>query len=145
MLQLLQILTVQNEDDLARQTLDIIADAAGRVFAVIAMADVKEKRGETDAAAGLLDEAAALTEDVQQFASRSSALNEIAIRFAGHGQTGRSRELAIESLDAIAEIRDESSQSDALAMLAVVYDSIGLEIADEEIAAIKEILRLTSN
>ena len=139
--QIVQILTVQNEDDLARQTLDIIADAAGRVFAVIAMADVKEKRGESDAAAGLLDEAAALTEDVQQFASRSSALNEIAIRFAGHGQTGRARELALKSLDAIAGIRDESSQSDALAMLAVVYDSIGLEIADEEKSRINSLLR----
>lgn len=139
--QIAQILTVHNEDDLARQALDMIADAAGRVFAVIAMADVKGKRGETDAAIGLLDEAATLTEDVQQFASRSRALNEIAIRFAGHGQAARARELALKSLDAIAAIRDESSQSDALAMLAAVYNSLGLEIADEEISLINSLLR----
>ncbi len=139
--QIVQILTLQKEDELARQTLNMIPDNASRLFALISMADAKEKLGEIDAAIALLNEAATFADDVPQLAPRSSALNELATRFAEHAKRERSRELLLEGLDVISEIRDESSQAAALAALAGVYDSAGLEIEEAEISKINSLLR----
>ena len=139
--QMAQILTVQKEDELARQTLNMIPDDANRLFALISVADAKEKKGETDAAVTFLNEAATLAETVPQLAPRSSALNEIAARFADHGQSERARELLIESLSVIAEIRDESSQAAALAELSTVYSRTGIEFGDSERSITSGLLR----
>lgn len=138
--QIAQILTVQKEDELARQTLNMIADDASRMFALISVADAKEKLGEADAAVAFLSEAATLAETVPQLAPRSSALNEIAARFADHGQKERGNEIALESLSVIAEIRDESSQAAALAELSTVYRRTEIEYGDAERAVITKLL-----
>ena len=130
--QIAHILTAQKHDELARQTLNMITDDAGRLFALISVADAKEKLGETDAAITFLEEAATLAETVPQLAARSDALNEIATRFADHGQPEGARKYALESLGVIAEIRDESSQAAALAGLAAVYDQAGITVGDAE-------------
>ena len=139
--QIAQILTVQKEDELARQTLNAIADDASRLFALISVSDEKEKLGENDAAIAFLEEAATLAETVPQLGPRSEALNEIAARFADHGKTERAREVALESLTVIAEIRDESSQAAALAALSTVYERTGLAMGDEEWAVAGLMLR----
>lgn len=138
--QIAQILTVQKEDALVRQTLNMITDDASRMFAIISVADAKEKQGDSDAAVAFLNEAATLAETVPQLAPRSSALNEIAARFADHGQIERAKEMALESLSVIAEIRDESSQAAALAELSMVYSRTDLEFGDAEKAIVDKLL-----
>ncbi len=130
--QIAQILTMQNEDDLARQTINLIDEDADRVFALIALADTKEKLNKKDSAAALLDEAAVLSGSVPQLASRSLALNEIAARFADHGDTEKARDIALKNLAVIAEIRDESSRSASLAAVSAIYKNANLEINAEE-------------
>jgi hypothetical protein len=136
--QIAQILTMQNEDDLARQTINSIDEDADRVFALIAISDVKEKLEEKDAAIALLDEAASLSETVPQLASRSFALNEIAARFADHGDADKARYVSLQNLAVIAEIRDESSRAAAIAGLSSVFEQAGLDLG----AGDTEILRL---
>ncbi len=130
--QIAQILTIQNDDAVAASTLEMITEPINRVFALISVADAKEKRGDKDAAMADLESAAALAETAPQLASRSTALNEIATRFAANGNNERARELAGESLEVIAGIRDESSQAVALAGLSSVYEEAGFEPSDAE-------------
>ena len=139
--QIAQIFTIQKEDDLARQTLNMITDGASKLTALIAVADAKENAGEKEAVIALLGEAATFSVDVPQLAARSNLLHEIAIRFADHGQLDRARALSLESLDVIAEIRDESSQAVALAALAGVYEEAGLALEDAERSKIGTLLR----
>ncbi len=139
--QIAQILTIQKEDDLARQVLNMITDDASKLTALIAVADAKENAGENEAAIALLGEAATFSASVPQLASRSSALNDLAMRFADHGQLDKTRELSLESFDVIAEIRDESSQAVALAGLAGVYAKAGLALEDAETTRINTLLR----
>ena len=139
--QIAQVLTMLKEDDLARQTLNMIADEPSRLTALIAVADVKEKNDEKDAAVALLEEAATYSETVPQLAARSNSLNELAVRFAAHGQLEKARALSLENLNVISEIRDESSQAAALAMLSIVYSEAGIEVGDEERLIVSEMLR----
>ncbi|MFM9903880.1 MAG: hypothetical protein ACKVQJ_04830 [Pyrinomonadaceae bacterium] len=138
--QIAQILTIQKEDELARKTLELIREDANRLFAFISVADAKEKGGESASAIALLDDAASLALTVPQLASRANGLNELAMRFAEHGKQDRARELSLESLDVIAEIKDESSQAAALAGLAGVYDETGLDLEDAERDRIRALL-----
>ena len=130
--QIAQILTVQNEDAIARDTVNLIHEDADRLFALIGMSDAMLKRGDSEGAMSLLDEAASLTDTVPQHAARSGVLNEIAGRFATQGQPEKARAAALDSLNVISEIRDESSQAAALAGLADVYAEAGLDLGDEE-------------
>ena len=139
--QITQILTLQKEDELARHTLNMIPDNASQMFALISMADAKEKLGEMDAVIALLNEAGTFADDVPQLAPRSSALNELAMRFAEHGQATGARELALDSLGVISDIRDESSQAAALAALSSVYSQTNIEIGEAEKAIIAGLLR----
>ncbi len=139
--QIAQLLTIQKEDELARQTLNAISDDASRLFALISVADAKEKLGEKEAAVAFLEEAATLAETVPQLAPRSDAINEIAIRFADHGEIEKAREFSLESLSVISEIRDESSQAAALAGLSTIYHRVGMDIGDGERSLIGGMLR----
>lgn len=130
--QIAQILTMQNEDDLARRTLNLIDEDADRVFALIATADAKEKLNEKDTAITLLDAAVSLSENVPQLASRSLALNEIAARFADYVNTDKAREVSLKNLAVIADIRDESSRAASLAAVSSIYRRAELEITTEE-------------
>ncbi len=143
LMQIARILTVQNEPDLARQTIDSIEEDADRLFAMIGVADEKEKQGDPDTAMALYDEAASLVETVPQLAPRSGALNLLAMRFISHDRPDRARELTLESLDVIAEIKDESSQAVALAGLASVYDAANLDLSDAELDRIHRLVQST--
>ncbi len=138
--QIAQILTIQNDDVLAAQTLELIAEPANRVFALISVADAKENRGDKDDAIVDLEAAVALAGSVPQLSSRSNALNELATRFAANGNTERAKGLAVESMDAIGGIRDESSLAVALAGLSTVYDEAGFELGDAERDRIRTLL-----
>lgn len=130
--QIAQILTIQNEDELARQTIDQIPEDADRLFALIGMSDAKNKRGDSEGAMALLDEAAELTDTVPQHSARSGVLNEIAARYAVQGQPEKARAAALDSLSVISEIKDESSQSTAIAGLADIYADAELTLDEAE-------------
>jgi tetratricopeptide (TPR) repeat protein len=141
--QIARILTVQNEPDLARQTISSIEEDADRLSAMIGVADEKEEHGDAEGAMSLYAEAATLVETVPQMASRSAALNQLALRFAKHDRPERARELTLESMDVISQIRDESSQAVALAGLASVYHAAELELTDAEIDKIHKLVQST--
>ena len=130
--QIAQILIVQKEDELARQTINSIPEDANRLLAIIALADAKQKLGEKEASVAFLDEAASLTETVPQLAARSGVLNEIAVRLIGHGETVKAREISHQNLDLICGIRDESSRAVELAKLSDVYEHANFEVSESE-------------
>ncbi len=133
-----QVSTLQDKDELARQSINAIRDDAQRIFALIGVSDAKNKLNEREKAIEFLNEAAALGETVPQIASRSSAYNELAARFQKYGESDRAREISLENLRIIAQIRDESSRAVALAQLANVYEQAEFDLNDAE----KSILRL---
>ncbi len=130
--QIAQILTVQKEDELARDTVNLISENSNRLFALIAVADGKRKLDQHEAAIALLDEAATLAETVAQFSARSEVLNEIADRYASLAQPEKVRSTSIENLSVVSQIRDESSRAVALANLAAVYSTTGIEPEEGE-------------
>jgi tetratricopeptide (TPR) repeat protein len=134
--QIAQILTIQKEDELARQTVSSIADDADRVTALISISDTKAKLDEKESAIALLDEAASLVEAVPQLAARSTILAMLASRFADNADTEKARSISLENLQVISEIKDESSRAAALATLADLHNSIGFELSDQEKAAV---------
>ncbi len=137
-----QILTVQKEDAIVRQTINLIEDDADRLFALIAVSDGKVKIGETEAAVNLLDEAAALSETVEQLGPRTSVLNNITERFIGLGHPEKARSIALENLAIIAEIRAESTKAISLADLSEVYRHANFEITDTEKSILKVLSRM---
>lgn len=138
--QVAQILTIRKQDELARQTLEMIPEDANRLFAMISMSDAKEKGEDRDSALTLLDEAATYADSVPQLASRSNALIELASRYSAYERAERSREILLEALDVLAEIKDESSQAASLAAVAETYSEIGLDPGDAEFGKLKTIL-----
>ncbi len=130
--QIAQVFASRGADGLAREALNSIPEDANRIFALVAMSDVKKRLDENDAAIALLEEAATMAETVPQLSVRSAVLNEIASRFAAFGQTDKVRDAVAENLGVIQEIRDESSQAVSLAGIADVYAAAQLELTDSE-------------
>ena len=135
--QISQILTIQKEDELAREALNLIDEDANRLFALVAIADGKRKLDEPAAAVAVLDEAATLAETVPQISARSEVLIEIADGFASLEQPEKARATSIENLSIISQIRDESSRAVALANLAAVYSTAGIEPEEREKAVMR--------
>ncbi len=133
-----QVCTLQGKDEIARQSINAIGDDAQRMFALIGVSGAKDKLNEREKAIEFLNEAAALGETVPQIASRSSAYNELAARFQEYGESEKAREVSLENLNIISQIRDESSRAVALAQLANVYEQAEFDLNDAE----KSILRL---
>ncbi len=138
--QIAGILTMQRQDELARQAMETIPDDAGRLFALIHVADAKEKLDGPSAAIAMLDEATSMTETVPQLAMRSSLLNELAVRYGNHDLQEKAHELALSSLDIISEIRDESSKAAALASLSDVYVHLGADLGNEEMRILRHMV-----
>jgi tetratricopeptide (TPR) repeat protein len=128
--QIAQVLTLDRQDDLARRTVNLIDEDAERLFAFVGLSDAKKNLGEEAASVVFLDEAADLAETIPQLAARSSVLNSIASHYVEHGQPEKAGSLALQSLDIIAEIRDESSQAAAMANLSEIFTMANVELSD---------------
>ncbi len=139
--QIAQILTAGRQDDLARQTINLIVEDSNRLFALIAVSDAKNGLGESSDSLALLDEAADLAETVPQYSARSSVLNSIAERFAAHGQSEKARAVSLENLAVISQIRDESSQAAAIAILSDVFGEANLELGEAEKQSLQTLVR----
>lgn len=130
--QIAQVYALRGKDELTAQALQAIREDSDRMFAMIAVSDAKERAEKREDALKYLTEAANLAETVPQLSLRSSALNEIALRFIKYELKDKARELAHENLEIIDEIRDESIRSVALAELSDVYKAGDFELNDEE-------------
>lgn len=138
-----QLAAFQAEDDFADQALRAIPEDSKRMTTLISMSDAKQRRGDPEAAMRLLESAAELAETIPQMSLRSSALNELAARFAAHGQPERAREVSHENLLTILAIRDESVRSVAFADLSQVYESMGFSLNEQEKETLTELIRKT--
>lgn len=138
--QIAQVLTMQKNDGPARDMVDLIDDDVSKVGALIMISDAKQRLGESKGAVAVLDEAATWAETIPQLVARSSAMNDICIRYAAHGLNDRVRALSLTNLGCIGEIRDESNQAMALASLSEVYSKAGLNVGDEEAPLIAKLL-----
>jgi tetratricopeptide (TPR) repeat protein len=143
--QIAQVCTLQDKDELARQSISAIGDDAQKMFALIGVSDAKNKLNESEKAIGFLNEAAALSEAVPQFASRSAAYNELAARFQKYGESERAREICSENLAVIAQIRDESSRAVALAQLSSVYEQAEFTLNDAEKSILRTMIQKALN
>ncbi len=127
-----QIATLHGQDDFADQAYRAIDEDSKRVTTLIRMADAHVHREEIDAAKESLNAAFELADSVPQLGLRSSAYNELAVRFAKLGDPDRAREISHLNFDTIVTIRDESVRSISFANLALIYESMGLELTDVE-------------
>ena len=139
--QIAQILTIQKNDELARQALNSITDDVPRMFALIRVSDAAAGNDENENSIKLLDEAHSLAEGVPQLASRSAALIDFAKRFLQYGNPDRAREISLENLQAIATIRDESTQTTAIANLSELYSDANFEMDAVEQKTVRDLVR----
>jgi tetratricopeptide (TPR) repeat protein len=139
--QIAQVLVLQKQDELARDTVNLITEDANRMFALLALSDAKQKLGENDAALSLLNDAASLAETVPQLASRSNVMNEIAVRLADLGDKEKALSVSHENLQLIFQIRDESSRAVELANLSGVRDTLDFPLTDEEKTLLERTIR----
>lgn len=139
--QIAQICTTQGKDDIARQALNAITEDAQRLFALIGMSDAKKRLEKNVEAIEILNEAAHLAETVPQLSSRSSALGELAKRFAELNETEKARAVSHENLETIAQIRDEMTRAIALAQLADVYEQADFTLSEDEKKILQTMIR----
>ncbi|MBK8464495.1 MAG: hypothetical protein IPL32_01565 [Chloracidobacterium sp.] len=139
--QIAQMFALRKDDERARQTVNLISEDSDRLLALVALSDAKQKLGEKEASLSLLNEAAALVETVPQLASRSTVLNEIAVRLVGQGETVKAREVSHQSLDQVCNIRDESSRAVELAKLSGVYAQSNFELSESEKTVLGKLTR----
>jgi len=139
--QIAQIFTLNGEDAFALQAVQGIAEDSKRLSAFIGISDAQNRLEKREEAIDTLHQAANLAETVPQLASRSSAFNELAKRFAEYGETERAREITHENLETIAQIRDESSQAVTLANLSEIYETNNFELTDAEKEILQAIIR----
>ena len=129
------------KDETVAQAVAAIRDELQKCSALVGASDAKERAGERDAAHRFLDEAAHQAGLIPQFSARSSALNEIARRYADFGEPEKSRAMTHESLETIAGIRDESRRAVALAALAEIFAEKGFEMTDAESEVLAHMVR----
>jgi hypothetical protein len=139
--QIAQILILQKQDQLARDTVNLITEDANRLFALLGIAEAKQKLGEADAALALIEDAAALAETVPQLGVRSSVLNEIALRLIDLGQMDKARDISHQNLELILQIKDESSRAVELANLSSVRAMLDFDLTDEERSLVDRLIR----
>lgn len=138
--QIAQVLVFQNEDELAREVLDVFEEPSGRVEALLAMSDVKRDKELRDESVALVDEAVSHVGEVPQFVLRSELLNGAAGRYAVLGEEAKARETTLANLGLIEQVRDESARATLVAAIAPIFSENGYEIGDAEKDAITRLI-----
>lgn len=125
-----QIMTVQQNDGLARDALNGIPDNEHRMFALLALSDTAASNSEHERAVELLNQANSLIDEIPQLASRISAQIEFARRYAKLDNPTGVEDAVRQCLESIAAIRDESIKAASLAELSALSDELGLSVAE---------------
>lgn len=139
--QIAQVLAAQEKEDPARQALSAIGDETQKFYALVAMSDAENKRGKKEKALEFLTEAEQLADGIEQYALRSSAYNELAVRFQKLEKTEMARELLTTNLETIARIRDRSSLASSLAALSDFFAENNLALNERETEILKNLVR----
>lgn len=140
---LAQVFVYQNKIEIARQAINAIEDDAQRISAFIGAAEMSKQKGDADGAKAYLNEAANLIETVPQFTVRAETLDEIIRRFYEFGDAAKARELALENLRTISQIRSAGSRVAALARLSDFYERDDSELNEKEREILDAIIRKT--
>ncbi len=130
--QVAQVLTSQENEELARQALNAIADDGQRVFALLGMSDAAKREGRGEQVVGFLKEAAAHVEEIPQLSLRSSALVSIADRAAANELDDLLESSVTQVFETIAQTRSRLSQSTALVSMAELVKKHELELSETE-------------
>lgn len=139
--QIAQICAARGEDELMRLALAATGEDSQRMFALISVSDANKNAGKQAQAIEILREAAHLAETVSRLSLRSQAFNELAKRFADFGETETAREISLENLRTIEQIRDETIRVVALARLSDVYEQSNFSLTDVEKAILQLLVK----
>ncbi|CAN5286042.1 hypothetical protein BH10ACI1_BH10ACI1_12800 [soil metagenome] len=134
--QIAQVFASQEKVEMMRQALQGITEDSNKMFAFIGISDVKNRSEAKAEALEYLNEAYFHAGLIHQLGLRSRGYNELANRFAQFDETAKAREIFLENLEAISQIKDVSNRAVALAQFADVYEQAELEVN----AAEKELL-----
>jgi tetratricopeptide (TPR) repeat protein len=135
--QIAQVLMLRGQEEISHQPIAAIADEVNRMFALVGLSDAATRAGNDEKALELLEEAASMIDGVPQLSSRSAVFNELASRFVAYDKNERARELSLENLETITQIKDESTRAISLVKLSEIYREARFELNDAE----KEILK----
>lgn len=140
LIQIIRILIVQNEHELAHDMILEIDDEASRVSAYLVIAEELKNAGDDEKTLAALDEASSMVESVPQLASRSYILNQLARQYHDLGSPEKSREAIVRNFHIISEVIDESSQAAALAALSETYEYTGASLEETEKSIMRELI-----
>ncbi len=136
-----QILIVQNEDELARETVEQLEDDSTIAETMIGLSDAARERGDDATALNFLEEAAVTAETIQQLASRSNVMNELALRYAEFGLAEKASAIASANIELIGAIRDNSSQAILLAALSDVFERASIGLTEQDLSHLNLFVR----
>lgn len=134
-----QVSLLKGNEDMARQAIKAITDDVNHVFGLISLSDAAEKAGNKEKAIEILEEAASETDGIQRLGSRSGACAEIASRFAVYDMEERAREMILEDLDVISQIKDDGTRAVALARIARNHTEAEYEVSEAEKEYLKKL------
>lgn len=123
LIQIAHILTVQNEDELAMNTAEMITDPADRAACLTTIAAARTERGDSAAANTVLDEAERSARSLQQLPARADSLLSVADGHLALGQDEKAKYLVDLTLDCVREIKDASRQASILAEISDRFSS----------------------
>lgn len=138
--QIAQVCALRELDDSAHEVLNLIDEDSARLFAYIALSDIKRKAEKREEALSYLKEAHNYCPNVPQLSARSRAYNQIARRFHDLGDTSSARTAAHENLETIAQIRDSTAKAVSLLHLSEVYEAMNFDLTADEHDVLKTIL-----
>lgn len=137
--QIAQVSLLKGNEEMARQAIKALTDDVNHVFGLISLSDAAEKAGDKAKAIEILEEAAAETDGIQRLGSRSGACAEIASRFAAYDMEPRAREMILEDLEVISQIKDDGTRAVALARIARNHTEAGYEVSEAEKEYLKKL------
>lgn len=139
--QIAQVFALQEKDDLVKQAIQAIREDSNRLYALIGLSDAENRQKNRDKAIEYLNEAHQLAETITQFSVRSSAYNELAVRFLEYNEDEKARDVLTENLEIISQIRDHGNQAVALAHLSDFYSKNEIVLTEPEREILKKLVK----
>ena len=118
--------------EMARQATGSIGDAGSQAIALINASDASDKQNANNEALNFLDKALSLVKNIVRPVIRAATLNEIVKRFFKYGEVEKTRLIAVESLQSVRQINDESHRAVGLLQLAEIYQACEFELNEAE-------------
>ncbi len=124
-----QICILQEKDDLANQSINLINEESAKMFAMISLSEAYKKAEKPVEAEQLLHQSHALCETIPQLTQRSIAFNDICENL---GETEKSRQIATENLAVISKILDETHRAVAVVLMSKTFEKLNFTLNQNE-------------